>query len=200
MSGQRIRVLRLIARLNVGGPALQAKVLSEGLDPARFEQRLVAGAVGADEGDFVSMRAPQLRVETLAGLGRDPNGWSDVRALVRLYDVIRSFDPHIVHTHTAKAGVLGRLAAWGARVPATVHTFHGHLLHGYFSPAKTMAIVQAERRLARRTTRLVAVGQQVREDLLAAGIGRPDQFVIVPPGVQLPEPPPQAVARRTLGL
>jgi glycosyltransferase involved in cell wall biosynthesis len=120
--------------------------------------------------------------------------------LVAIVRIMREFRPDIVHTHKAKAGVLGRIAARLAGVPATVHTYHGHLLRGYFNPATTHAIVIAERRLARRTTRLVAVGRQVRDDLVAAGIGRPDQFDVVAPGVDLPVPPTQDLAREQLGL
>ena len=196
----RVRVLRVIARLNVGGPALQATVLSSGLDPARFDQRLLAGAVGPDEGDFVRLRAPDLAVERVAGLGRAPSVGADAQALAQLRRAIRAFRPHIVHTHTFKAGLLGRLAAWSCRVPATVHTFHGHLLHSYFSPATTKGLIATERLLAWRTTRLVAVGGQVRDDLLAAGIGRRDKFTVVPPGVPVRPAPSPELARAELGL
>ena len=197
---ERVRVLRIIDRLNVGGPALQATVLSEGLDPERFDHRILSGSVDPHEGDYVELRAPDLPVERIEGLGRAVNPLDDARAFASLVQVMRSFRPHIVHTHKAKAGVLGRLAAWGNRVPATVHTFHGHLLHGYFSPSKTRAVVEVERLLARRTTALVAVGAQVRDELLTAKIGRPGQYTVVPPGVALPTPPEPAEARRLLGL
>ena len=197
---ERVRVLRIIDRLNVGGPALQASVLMAGLDPARFDQRLLTGTVAAGEGDFVSIRAPELAVTVVPGLGRAPRVGDDVRAFAALVRAMREFRPHIVHTHKAKAGVLGRLAARITGVPATVHTYHGHLLRGYFNPAMTRAVVVTERRLARRTTRLVAVGHQVRDDLIAAGIGRPEQFRVVAPGVDLPDPPDRDVARAQLGL
>jgi glycosyltransferase involved in cell wall biosynthesis len=113
---------------------------------------------------------------------------------------MRAFRPHIVHTHTAKAGVLGRVAAKAAGVPALVHTFHGHLLHGYFSPPVTRAVVQTERGLARVTDRLVSVGAQVRDELLAAGIGRVGQYSVVAPGIALPAMPSREVARDALGL
>jgi glycosyltransferase involved in cell wall biosynthesis len=195
-----VRVLRVIARLNVGGPALQAAVLSRALDPDRFEQLVVAGALGPREGDYVALRAPDLQVSYLPGLGRAPHAVDDLRALAGLVQTIRRFRPHIVHTHTAKAGVLGRLAAHMCGVPATVHTFHGHLLNGYFSPLVGRGVVDVERIFARGTTRLVAVGDQVRRDLLAAGIGRPDQYTVVAPGVRLPPPPSKPVARHQLGL
>jgi glycosyltransferase involved in cell wall biosynthesis len=199
-SGAPLRVLSVIARLNVGGPALLATVLSDRLDPTRFEQRIVAGIVGADEADHVALRAPHLQVQTIPGLGRSPRPTDDVLALGALIRVIRGFRPDIVHTHTAKAGVLGRLAAWSCGVPATVHTYHGHLLHGYFSPAVRRGVVLTERTLARKTTRLVAVGNQVRDDLVAARIGTPGQYTVVPPGLCLPPAPERAEARAILGL
>jgi glycosyltransferase involved in cell wall biosynthesis len=196
----RLRVMRIIARMNVGGPALQVTGLTEGLDPARFDHRLYVGRVGPDEADYVELRAPDLPLQRVEGLGRSPEALSDARALRTLVREMRAFRPHIVHTHTAKAGVLGRVAARLCRVPATVHTFHGHLLHGYFSPALTRAVVQTERALARSTTRLVAVGEQVRDDLLSADIGRPDQYAVVPPGIALPPAPSRTAAREALGL
>ena len=199
-SVDRLRVLSIIDRLNVGGPALIATVLCEGLDPARFDHRLLAGSIDPDEGDYVDLRAPELRVERIKGLGRSPHPGNDAQALWRVSEVVRDFRPHIVHTHKAKAGVLGRTAAWTRRVPATVHQFHGHLLSGYFSPSKTKLVAGVERALARPTTGLIAVGAQVRDELLAAGIGRRDQYTVVAPGVVLPAPPDRRAARATFGL
>jgi glycosyltransferase involved in cell wall biosynthesis len=196
----RIRVLRIIDRLNVGGPALQASVLAERLDPNRFEQLLLAGTIDPGEGDYVALRAPGLPVEEVPGLGRSPRPLDDAHALAQISTAIRRFRPHIVHTHKAKAGALGRPAAWTHRVAATVHTFHGHLLHGYFSPLKTRAVVAVERGLARPTTALVAVGSRVRDELLDAGIGRRNQYTVVPPGVDLGVLPEPGAARRALGL
>jgi glycosyltransferase involved in cell wall biosynthesis len=192
--------MRVIARMNVGGPALQVTGLTERLDAERFDHRVLVGSVGDDEEDYLDLRAPHLPVTRVPGLGRSPRIDGDVRAFASLVREMRSFRPDIVHTHTAKAGVLGRLAAEVARVPARVHTFHGHLLHGYFSPTVTRGVVAVERALASRTTRLVAVGAQVRDDLLAARIGRPSQYVVVPPGIALPPAPPRDAARRALGL
>lgn len=194
-----IRVLRVIARLNVGGPAVQANVLANGLDKTRFEQRLVAGPVGEDEGDYVALRAPELDVHYVDTLGRSLSA-ADARSLVDIRRQISSFRPHIVHTHTSKAGVLGRIAAWTAGVPITVHTFHGHHLRGYFSPRGVRAFVTVERTLAWRTSALVSVGRRVRDELVAAGIGRAERFTVVPPGVPLVAPPPRAAARAALGL
>lgn len=196
----RLRVMRVIARMNVGGPAVQVLGLLRGLDPERYEQRLYTGHVEEHEADHHQRCAPGLPAYRIAALGRRVRPADDLRALAELVTAIRQFRPHIVHTHTAKAGTLGRLAATIARVPARVHTFHGHLLHGYFSRPATRLVIGVERRLAARTHRLVAVGAQVRDDLLAAGIGRPGQFVVIAPGTTLNDPPERAAARDRLGL
>lgn len=192
--------MRVIARMNIGGPAVQVSALMRGMDPERFEHRLVTGFVGHDEADHLDQRAPGLPVHRINGLGRAVRPTDDARCLAELVAAMRRFRPHIVHTHTAKAGALGRTAAVLARVPSRVHTFHGHLLHGYFSPAKTKVVVAAERGLAALTDRLVAVGGRVRDDLVAAGIGRPGQYTVVPPGTSLAPAPDTAKARSMLGL
>lgn len=196
----RVRVLRLIARMNVGGPAWQVATLTRRLDPARFHTLLVTGSVEADEADYLELREPDLPVTRMEGLGRSIRTGGDARALAALVGLMRRYRPDVVHTHTAKAGSLGRLAAWVAGVPVTVHTFHGHLLRGYFSRPVTAAVRTAERLLATRTTRLVAVGEQVRDELLAAGIGRRHQYAVIPPGVALPVAPDRSAARQLLGL
>ena len=197
---ERLRVMRVIARMNVGGPALQAAVLARGLDPNRFEHRIYAGSVAASEADYIELCASDVAPIRVAGLGRSVRPLDDARALAELTAVMRRYRPHIVHTHTAKAGVLGRLAALAARAPVRVHTFHGHLLHGYFSAARTRQVIRIERALARGCDNLVAVGGQVRDDLLAAGIGKARQYVVVPPGRRLPPLPDPQAARVALGL
>ncbi|WST74042.1 glycosyltransferase [Streptomyces sp. NBC_01136] len=186
--------------MNIGGPAVQVSALMRGLDVERFDHRLITGCVGPGEADYLDQRAPDLPVHRLNWLGRAVRPTDDVRCIPELVSAIRRFRPHIVHTHTAKAGALGRTAAVLARVPSRVHTFHGHLLHGYFSPAKTRVVVQTERALAGLTDRLVAVGSQVRDDLLAAGVGKAGQYAVVPPGTRLAAAPGRSEARRLLGL
>lgn len=196
----RLRVMRIIARMNVGGPAFQVSALIRGLDRKRFDHRLFTGSVGPGEADYLDHCAPDVPVSRIPVLGRTVAPTDDLRAMRELTAAIRRFRPHIVHTHTAKAGALGRLAAVLTRVPARVHTFHGHLLQGYFSPRKTRLVVWTERRLARHCDRLVAVGSRVRDDLLAAGVGHHQQYVVIPPGTTLPAPPERAEARKRLGL
>ena len=195
-----IRILRIIARMNVGGPAWQVSVLTRGLNRDRFESRLIAGDVGEGEADFIALRDPDLPALKIPALGRSVRFGDDLRAFVAIRRAIRDYRPDIVHTHTAKAGVLGRLAAATCRVPVRVHTFHGHVLHGYFNRWVTRLVRIVEGLLARRTTALVAVGERVRDELLGAGIGRSDQYVVIPPGVALEALPDRVSARNGLGL
>ena len=192
--------MRIIARMNVGGPALQAVTLMRELPADRFEQRLYTGFVGPAEADYIDLRAPGLAVHRVPTLGRRIGLAEDVQALALLTAEMRRFRPHIVHSHTAKAGTLGRAAAILARAPVRIHTFHGHLLHGYFAPRTARLVAAAESVLARHTDRLVAVGTRVRDDLLGAGIGRPAQYTVVPPGTRLGPLPDRRAARRELDL
>lgn len=196
-----IKVMHVIARMNVGGPAVEIVELMRGLDPAEISQRLVTGYVHEDEADFLETQAPDITATRIDGFGRSIRPTDDALVLARLIKVIRASRPDIVHTHTAKAGVLGRVAATAAGAGTKiVHTHHGHLLHGYFGPAKTKAVIQAERRLARITDRIITVGDKVRDDLLEAGIGRSDQYTVIRSGVSLGPLPDKATAKRELGL
>ena len=199
-AGESVRVLRIIARMNVGGPAWQSSVLTRGLAGHGYEPRLLAGRVAKGEADFVALRDPDLPVVDIEGLGRSVRIGGDLRAFVSICREIRRFRPHIVHTHTAKAGVLGRLAAFVNRVPVRVHTFHGHVLHGYFSPPVSRLVRLVERVLARGTTALVAVGERVRDELVEAGIGQRDRFTAIAPGVEEPPAIDREIARQLLGL
>ena len=196
----RTRVLRVIARMNVGGPAWQVSVLTRGLDPDRYVTRLVCGEVDDVEADYVELRDPSLSVHRVPSLGRSIRFTDDLRSLLVLWREIRRFKPDIIHTHTAKAGVLGRLVAVAARVPVRVHTFHGHLLHGYFSPLGSRFVRLLESLLARWTTALIAVGDQTQEALIAAGIGRREQYSSVYPGVDIGPVPGRRESREKLGL
>jgi glycosyltransferase involved in cell wall biosynthesis len=190
------RVVHVIARMNVGGPAQLLVQLLEGLP----DQTLLTGDVEAGEADHLELRSCEAPSTRVPGLGRSARPGNDLRALGFLVRELRRLRPDVVHTHTAKAGTLGRIAAELARVPAVVHTFHGHLLHGYFSPRVTRAVAGTERLLARRTDRIVAVGEQVRDDLLAAGIGRPQQYTVIPPGVRAPTPGSRSDSRARLAI
>jgi glycosyltransferase involved in cell wall biosynthesis len=183
---KRTRVLRVIARLNVGGPALHATLLTERLDRARYDSRLVAGTEAPGEANYLALHGRSVDgLQVVPALSRRIRGGRDTVALVRLVRLMRAWRPDIVHTHTAKAGTIGRIAALLARVPIVVHTYHGHVLHGYFSAPQTRLFVAIERVLARSTTRLIAVSATVREDLLGLRIATPERLTVVPLGLDL---------------
>jgi len=180
------RILRVIARLNIGGPARHVILLSARIDPARYSTLLLTGQEAPSEGNMNSLaKSMEVEPRVVAGLGREISLWRDLLAWFRLYRLCLHYRPHIVHTHTAKAGVLGRLAARAARVPVIVHTYHGHVFQGYFSPLKTRLFLAIERWLGRSTHRLIAVSEAVRQDLLRLGIGTPERLVVIPLGLNL---------------
>ncbi len=178
-------MLRAIARLNVGGPAWNAVLLTAGTR-ARYPTVLAAGATGPHEADMSGLaEAHGVALLRIPGLGREVRPAGDLRALWTLWRLCRSLRPDIVHTHTAKAGTLGRLAAWLAGVPVRVHTFHGHVFRGYFGRWRSALYVAIERLLARITTRIVAISPRQADELrryLRLGDGR---VTVIPLGFDL---------------
>lgn len=199
--GDTIRVARVIARMNVGGPAVEVTNLMRQLPAYGIEQTLLTGHVASDEADFLATQAPDVAAISVAGLGRALKPLDDIRAFFEVRAHLRRLRPHIVHTHTAKAGAIGRIAALTLHPrPRLVHTFHGHVLQGYFSTAANLVFGTIERVLGRVTDELVTVGPEVREELLAAGIGTPERFRVIEPGVSLQHTPSRADARAALAL
>jgi glycosyltransferase involved in cell wall biosynthesis len=206
---ERVKVLRVIARLNMGGPALHVAYLTAGLRDRGYDTTLVAGTLARGE-DSMGFVADELGIDVVKidELGREISPFRDLLATVRLARVIRRERPQILHTHTAKAGAVGRLAALlagPARPPVIVHTFHGHVLRGYFGPVRTRFFLALERWLAAHTTALIAVGPQVRDDLVALGVAPPERFVVVRLGIELeervrPQDDGRGETRRYLGL
>ncbi len=197
----RIRVMRIIARMNVGGPAVQVSGLMRGFDSERFNQILVTGYCADDEADYLDTSATDVTATRITGLGRSISPRADMSAFLQVVREIRAFRPDIIHTHTAKAGVIGRVASLvSGHRSIRVHTFHGHLLHGYFGKFKTSLVIFVEKFLAVFTTWLLAVGEKVMDDLLAAGIGNAKKFSVMPPGLQLGPLPSREGACATLGL
>ena len=196
-----IRVMRIIARMNVGGPAVQVSGLMRGLDTFQFDQRLYTGSCADDEADYLETIATDVDAVRIEGFGRRVSLSADVKAFVSLVREIKRFKPHIIHTHTAKAGFLGRIASIVSLHPSMrVHTFHGHLLNGYFEPFKRSLIVIAEKVLAVFTHQLLAVGDKVRQDLLQAGIGNPKKFNLMPPGLDIGHLPNKIESKEYFGL
>jgi glycosyltransferase involved in cell wall biosynthesis len=165
----------------------------------------VAGNIEPGEGDYPRLHGGTIPgLITLPELGREIMGVSDGQEFVCLVRLIREFLPHVVLSHTAKAGAVGRVAALLCRVPVVVHTFHGHVFRGYFSPAKTRVFLAIERGLGRGSSALVAVSPKVRDELLEFGVGRSEHIHVVPLGLDLQRfrdyDEPRADARAALGL
>jgi len=175
----------------MGGPALHVAYLTAGLRERGYDTTLVAGTLARGE-DSMAFVAEGLGVEVVSipELGREISPLRDLFATIRLAGLIRRERPQILHTHTAKAGTVGRVAALlagRARPPIVVHTFHGHVLRGYFGPVRSRFFRFLERWLARHTTALVAVSPQVRDDLVALGVAAPEKFTVVRLGIELDE-------------
>jgi glycosyltransferase involved in cell wall biosynthesis len=188
MTREPISVLRVIARLNIGGPAIQAISLTALMQARGYATRLVRGSESADEGTMDDL-AQRMGVEPtlVESMRRDP-GPGDARALAELVRIARRDRPALVHTHAAKGGTLGRVAvmlAFPRRRPAVVHTFHGHSLTGYFSSRTARRYTRIERFLARRTDVLIAVSEEVRDDLVGLGVAPQEQFEVVRLGLDL---------------
>jgi glycosyltransferase involved in cell wall biosynthesis/SAM-dependent methyltransferase len=181
-----LRVVRVIARLNVGGPALHAVLATAGLRPD-VDTTLAVGRVAPGEAEATDLLAQfDVRPVRIPGLGRAVSPLDDLRALGALASLMRRVRPDVVHTHTAKAGALGRVAAWIAGAPRVVHTFHGHVFTGYFGRSTSSAVVRVERALAKRTDRVVAVSDEVGRDLVERFRVVPrDKLVVVPVGLPL---------------
>jgi glycosyltransferase involved in cell wall biosynthesis len=214
-----MKVLRIIARLNVGGPAIHTILLSRHMQRLSYETLLVAGQVGPQEADMAYLaEAEGVHPIVLGKLGRRLQPLDDLNSLFRILRLLFIFRPHIVHTHTAKAGAVGRAAAavyntaQSARHKAqglvrrtlrrqgtqgqgdsinngkceVVHTFHGHVLHGYFSNFKSKMFQWIEKVLAKCTDVIVVVSEQQKDELCKNfGIGRPEQYRVVPLGLDL---------------
>jgi glycosyltransferase involved in cell wall biosynthesis len=200
-SSKPVKVMQIIARMNVGGPAVLVADLVRNLDPQGFSSVLVTGYCDENESDYLDEVAQDVVAIRITGLGRSVSPLKDLTAFFLLIKQIRQFKPDVIHTHTAKAGVLGRLAGLLARPQATrIHTFHGHLLHGYFSSGKTRLVIGLEKVLGLITHRFIAIGNIVKNDLVQAGIAKVSKFEVIYPGLQELDRYPKSDARSTLGL
>ena len=161
-----IRVVNILARLNVGGPAIHVSLITQGLCPPDYESTLVTGTVGGAEGDMTWYATEHgVTPIVIPTLGRELHPVRDLKTLWQLVRVLRRLKPDVVATHTAKAGFVGRVAARLAGAPVVVHTFHGHVFHGYFSPTKTRLFLLLERFAARLSDTIIALTPGQRHDL-----------------------------------
>ena len=185
-----IRLVRVIARLNIGGPAIQAITLTRGMSERGYATTLVRGREEPDEGSMDHLAAElEVKPVRVPWMRRNP-GWRDLPALLSLIRIIRQARPELLHTHAAKGGTLGRVAALCAfshkrARPVLIHTYHGHSLSGYFSSRTAGVYRRVERFLAGHTDALIAVSEEVRDELVGLGVADAARFVVVPLGFDL---------------
>lgn len=188
-----VPVVRIITRLNIGGPSIQATRLTSALESHGFTTTLIHGRLGEGEGDMSYLIAPGTRAIYLDSLCRPLSPLNEVRALLAVYRELQRARPRIVHTHMAKAGLIGRVAAvlynltrGTAPRARVVHTYHGHVLEGYFSALMTHIFISLERLLARASDRIVAISPAIERELRDGfRIGRSEQYCVVPLGFDL---------------
>lgn len=194
-----IRVLRVITRLNVGGPSKQILTLNSLFDGKDFEQLIVTGQVLDSEMEIeLSLLGSVTRISSLQ---RGFNPLNDLRSVLQIAKVLRKYRPDIIHTHLSKAWALTILAKYLSGTKCKViHTFHGHILHSYFSKWKALILNFVQRFLASNSDYLVAVNDLTKNELIAARIGREEKFVVIYPGFKALEHHSKIIARRRLGL
>lgn len=183
---EKIRVLRIINRFNIGGPTYNAVFLTRFLSD-EFETLLVGGMPEEGEADSLHI-LEEYGIEPLLlkEMKREPKLSHDRAAYLRLKTIIKEFDPHIVHTHASKAGALGRKAALTMNVPVIVHTFHGHVFHSYFGKLKTFVFKSIERKLARKSHGIIAISDLQKKELtLDHAICPADKIEVIPLGFDL---------------
>ena len=186
-----IKVAYVVTRMNTGGVAVLISELVVGMNSEEFEVTLITGSCSEGEEDYLKARGLDLNQITIPSMQRSLNPINDLKSFIGIARALRNLRPDVVHTHTSKAGLLGRVAAKIIVPKATViHTFHGHLLHGYFSKSATLLIKLSERMLARITDVLISMGNEVKNNLQEASIGRARQYQVAFPGVHESEPNP----------
>ena len=193
------RILRIINRFNLGGPTHNAAYLTRYL-PGEFETLLVGGSQEAsEEGSHHILDAVGVKPLILPELQREVAPWRDRGAYRRIKALIREFKPDIVHTHAAKAGAVGRMAASELGVKVIVHTFHGHVFHSYFGPVRTAMYKNIERFLARRSSRIIAISEKQKDELVDEHrICAADKVSVIPLGFDLTRFHTEQEAKRTL--
>lgn len=189
---QKIKVLRIISRLNIGGPSIHVKVLTEGVDNEIFESKLLVGNLSKNEGDMsYILNCPNGNVEHISMLQREINPLKDFVAFLKLFIKIARIKPDIVHTHLAKAGILGRVAAilnnlFFRRNIMLVHTYHGNVLDGYFNPTLSFIFLMIEKIAAKFTAAIIAISQTQKWELVDKyQISRQNKVYIINLGLNL---------------
>jgi len=180
------KILRIINRFNLGGPTYNVAYLSKYMAP-EYETLLVGGAIDASEAssDYI-IKKLGLDPVIIPEMKREINGRLDRIAYIKIKQIIKDFQPDIVHTHASKSGFIGRYAAINCKVPVIVHTFHGHIFHSYFNRYKTLVFKTIERNLAKKTSAIIAISNlQLQELCYEHRIAPEDKFRVIPLGFDL---------------
>jgi glycosyltransferase involved in cell wall biosynthesis len=182
-----IKVMNLIARLNIGGPAVAVTMLTARMGPPEYESLLVCGTIEPGEGDMTYFAEQHgITPIVIPELGRSLSPVRDIRTLWKVYKLIQEVKPDVVHTHAAKAGFVGRVAAWMSGVPVIVHTFHGHVFRGYFSSGRTRFFIFLERITARMADTIITLSDGLRRELAEEyHIARKGRITVLPLGLDL---------------
>lgn len=180
------RVLRIFNRLILGGPSFNVTYLTTFMSP-EFETKLIIGAKDPHEQEATFLKTDYgLNPIEIPSMKRAINFTEDRKAYQQIKKIIQEYKPHIVHTHAAKPGALGRLAASACNVPVILHTFHGHVFHSYFGKAKSRLFIEAEKYLAKKSDCIVAISEQQRNELINDfSICPPYKMVVIPLGLDL---------------
>ena len=199
--GRPIKVLHIVTRMNTGGVAVLLDDLMSSFDPLLVEATLITGSCDETEEDYLSIRKPSYPLIRVASLQKEFNLKKDLQAFFEIRRLIKSLGVDVVHTHTSKAGLIGRLAASTVKPkPMRAHTFHGHLLTGYFSTWKTKLVYLIEKFLELFTDAFVAMGTQVSNDLKSVGLGKRVKFRVFFPGLSSKVFKSKTVVRKELAL
>lgn len=183
-TSNKIKVVRIIDRLNIGGPAIHCILLSAYLNPQKFSTTLITGNVSSFEGDMSYFaRQHNIQWQVIPNLGREISLLHDLKTCWQLFKILRKEKPQIIHTHKSKAGALGRFVALLLGIPIRIHTFHGHVFHGYFGKWKSRLFIFIERILAYFTSRIIVISQQQLQEIsLQYHIAPAHKFSVIPLG------------------
>jgi len=182
---KKIKILRIITRLNIGGPTIHTVLLNAKMDSERYESYLLAGTIESNESDMAYF-ADKYSITPIYinSMSREIRFIKDFIALREIFKIIKKIKPDIVHTHTAKAGLLGRMAAIMTKVPIIIHTFHGNVFNGYFGRIKTKFFIWVEKILARFSTRIITISRQQKNELINLGVVKESKIEIINLGFQ----------------
>jgi len=186
---KKIKIINILSRLNIGGPSLHAVLLTKYLNNEDYESLIVSGCLSEGEGDMSYLLDGSATTHiTVNTMTREIAIGDDIRAVVELYKIFRREKPDIVHTNMAKAGMVGRAAAYLARVPIIIHTFHGHVFSGYFSSLKTNIFLLIERLLALISTKIVVISNEIKREICSIyRITSKKKVTVIPLGFELTE-------------